>query len=193
MKVLTLFATLLFLIALVSGTSNLPRDASAQRGKKPPETIILSKESRLGSVVFEHANHFSENRSPDGTKLIRCVECHHVAQPLAEAMKHPPHKTAYPPDRTTTLTAGLLEKDPNTQVPRCTDCHARAETKPKLMAEIPSLKFEGAAEATVLNNQEAFHRNCGGCHDEVLKARPALEPLPPTSKKCTSCHKKTLA
>ena len=46
--------------------------------------------------------------------------------------------------------------------------------KPKLLPEIPQLKFEGSAEPTVLTNQQAFHRNCGGCHDAVVKARPTL-------------------
>ena len=108
-------------------------------------------------------------------------------------MKHPPHKTAWPADRTTTLTADLLEKDPATVVNACTDCHARTDAKPKLLPEIPSVKFEGSAEPTVMTNQQAFHHNCGTCHDEVVKARPNLDPAPPTSKKCTVCHKKAAA
>jgi hypothetical protein len=72
----------------------------------------------------------------------------------------------------------------------CHDCHARAEEKPKLLPAIPTIKLEGAAEPVVLNNQQAFHRNCGGCHDEVAKAR---ETTAPTSKKCVACHKKSAA
>ena len=34
---------------------------------------------------------------------------------------------------------------------------------------------------------------CHWCHDEVVKARPNLDPAPPTSKKCTACHKKAAA
>jgi len=158
-----------------------------------PETITLAKEAKLGPVMFNHLKHATEKRSPDGTKTIECIECHHTAQPAAEAVKHPPHKTVWPADRTTTLTAELLGKDATLVVNVCTDCHARPDQKPKLLPEIPSLKFEGAAEATVLNNQQAFHRNCGGCHDEVVKARPTLDPAPPTSKKCVVCHKKTAA
>lgn len=193
MKVITIFAVLLFSLAVVSSQSNIDPCASAQGDKKPPETIILAKEVKLGQVTFNHMKHITEKRSPDGTKQLECVECHHTAQPAAEAVKHPPHKTVWPADRTTTLTAELLEKDSAAVVNVCTDCHARADAKPKLLPEIPSLKFEGAAEATVLNNQQAYHRNCGGCHDEVVKARPALDPAPPTSKKCTVCHKKTAA
>jgi len=193
MKVLTILATFLFLVALALGASTVTRDVSAPDGKKPPETIVLAKEAKLGQVTFNHLKHFTEKRSPDGTKQLACVDCHHTAQPAAEAVKHPPHKTAWPADRTTTLTAELLEKDPATVVNDCTDCHARADTKPKLLPEIPSLKFEGNAEPTVLINQQAFHRSCGGCHDEVVKARPAIDPAPPTSKKCTTCHKKAAA
>jgi cytochrome c553 len=194
MKILTMFAALLFLVALALAMSTVTRDASAQDGKKPPETIVLAKEAKLGQVTFNHLKHFTEKRSPDGTKQIACVDCHHTAQPAAEALKHPPHKTVWPADRTTTLTAELLEKDPNAPpVNDCTDCHARADTKPKLLPEIPQLKYAGSDEPTVLTNQQAFHRNCGSCHDEVVKARPALDPPPPTSKKCTTCHKKAAA
>ena len=194
MRVLTIFAAFVFAILLVSSSSRVPLKAAAEDGKKPPETIILAKEAKLGQVTFHHLDHITKNRSADGTKPIACVECHHTAQPATEAAKHPPHKTVWPADRTTTLTAELLEKDPNAPaINICTDCHARADTKPKLLPEIPQLKFEGNAEATVLTNQQAFHRNCGGCHDAVVKARPDLTPPPPTSKKCVVCHKKSAA
>lgn len=185
-----LFRFFALLTLVVLGSSFLVYKTSSQT--KMPENLVLSKEAKLGPVAFNHLKHATEKRSPDGTQVIACVECHHTAQPAAEAVKHPPHKTAWPADRTTTLTAELVAKE-TTTVNACTDCHARAETKPKLLPEIPSLKFEGAAEATVLNNQQAFHRSCGGCHDEAVKARPALDPAPPTSKKCTACHKKAAA
>jgi cytochrome c553 len=193
MKALLLFAVALFSILLLSSASNIPSAVSAQDGKKPPETIILSKEAKLGQVTFNHLDHITKNRSVDGTKPILCVECHHTAQPAAEAVKHPPHKTAWPADRTTTLTMELLEKDANAVGGVCRDCHARADTKPKLLPEIPKVKFEGSDEPTIMTNQQAFHRNCGGCHDEAMKARPNLSPAPPTSKKCVACHKKTAA
>lgn len=179
------------LLAIVPGARFV--GVSAQDAKKPPETIVLAKEAKLGAVTFNHMAHITKNRSADGTKQIACVECHHTAQPAAEAVKHPPHKTVWPADRTTTLTAELLEKDASVTVNVCTDCHARAETKPKLLPETPKLKFEGSDEMTVLTNQQAFHRSCGGCHDEAVKARPDLSPAPPTSKKCVACHKKTAA
>lgn len=193
MKVLTILAAFILAIFLISNTGTITADVSAQDGKKPPETIILSKEAKLGQVTFSHLDHITKNRSADGTCQITCIECHHTAQPAAEAVKHPPHKTAWPADRTTTLTLELLEKDPNAVGAVCRDCHARADTKPKLLPEIPQVKFEGAAEPTIMTSQQAFHRNCGGCHDAVVKARPDLTPPPPTSKKCVACHKKTAA
>ena len=193
MKVIIVLSGLIFSLALVSGASNIRGKAAGEDGKKPPETIVLAKEAKLGAVTFNHLKHITEKRSPDGTQQIACIECHHTAQPAAEAAKHPPHQTAWPADRTTTLTAELLEKDTSETVVICTDCHARANEKPKLLPETPSVKLPGAAEATVMNNQQAFHINCGGCHDDAVKARAALSPPPPTSKKCVACHKKGTA
>lgn len=161
-------------------------------GKTPQDVYKLGLESKLGQITFNHLDHVTKNRSADLKGTIECVHCHHTAQPAAEAMKHPPHKTVWPADRTTTLTADLFTKDASAPpVNACTDCHARAGTKPKLLAEIPQLKPEGATEAITLNNQQAFHRNCAGCHDEVAKVK--ADTTAPTSKKCTACHKKSAA
>src|SRR5215831_45766 len=158
---------------------------------KVPETIVLAKESKLGQVTFNHLKHATENRGADMKSPIACVDCHHTAQPAAEAAKHPPHKTAYPADRTTTLTMDLLASDPKAVGAICTDCHARNGEKPKLIAAIPTVKFEGSSEPTTMTNQQAFHHACGDCHDAVAKAKP--DTTAPTSKKCTACHKKAAA
>lgn len=194
MKVLTILAAFVFAIFLVSSTQSITADVSAQDGKKAPEVITLAADAKLGSVKFNHLDHVTKNRSIDGKAQLACVECHHTAQPAAEAVKHPPHKTVWPADRTTTLTAELFEKDASAPaVNVCRDCHAKTDAKPKLLPEIPSVKFEGSAEPTVMTNQQAYHRGCGECHDAVVKARPDLTPAPPTSKKCVACHKKTAA
>jgi len=191
MKVLSVLAAFIFAILLITGAPTITADVSAQDGKKPPEVITLGAEAKLGPIKFNHLDHITKNRSADGTTPLACVDCHHTAQPAAEALKHPPHKTVWPADRTTTLTVELLAKDGNALGAACRDCHAKTDTKPKLLPEIPQVKFEGSAEATIMTNQQAFHRNCGGCHDAVMKARPDLTPPPPTSKKCVACHKKT--
>ena len=191
MKLLALFAAVLVSLLVFSSTIKTFPEVSAQDVKKLPDVISLGPDAKLGSIKFSHIDHTTKNRSIEGSK-IDCIECHHVAQPAADAAKHPPLKTAWPADRTTTLTAELFEKDPNAAgVAVCRDCHARADTKPKLLPEIPQIKLEVGTELITLNNQQAFHRNCAGCHDEVAKTSTTLNP--PTSKKCTTCHKRTAA
>src|SRR5215467_11714446 len=103
-----------------------------------PDTITLGKDSKLGQVTFNHHAHNSGEYSVSGTGPVACTECHHTAQPAAEAAKHPPHKTAWPADRTTTLTEDLFKQDPKAAgVAACRDCHARVGMTPKLMPAIP--------------------------------------------------------
>jgi hypothetical protein len=192
MKVLTILVLLFGTGMFVFNSSSSWSNASAQEGRKPKDEYVLAANAKLGAVKFSHVDHITKNRSVDGTKPIACVECHHTAQPASEAVKHPPHKTAWPADRTTTLTLDLLEKDPSAPpVNVCGDCHARAGMKPKLLPELPKIQLEGSAEPVTLDNQQAFHRNCGGCHDEVAKTGRAS--TAPTSKKCVACHKKIAA
>ena len=102
---------------------------------------------------------------------------------------HAPLRTAWPAGRTTTLTADLFAKDPTAAgVAACRDCHARAGTTPKLLPEIPSIKHEASTAIINLTNQQAFHRNCDGCHVEVQRNNPASKS--PKATQCTSCHKR---
>ena len=181
---------LALLLTLLVIASSLVINKTNSQGKMP-ENLVLAKEAKLGQVAFNHMKHATENRSADLSKPIACVECHHTAQPAAEAAKVPLHKTAYPADRTTTLTMDLLDKDPKGVGAVCTDCHARNGEKPKLLPEIPSVKYPGSSDATVMTNQQAFHHRCGDCHDAVAKAK--ADTTVPTSKKCTACHKKATA
>lgn len=179
---------LLLVLSALLVSSLFTYETSAQDGRKPQDVVVLGVEAKLGVVKFSHLDHITKNRSIEGSR-IACIECHHTAQPAADAAKHPPLKTAWPLDRTTILTADLFEKDPAApEVNGCRDCHARADTKPKLLPEIPQIKLEVGTELVTLNNQQAFHRNCAGCHDEVVKTSKDLNP--PTSKKCTACHKR---
>lgn len=191
MKLLTIVAILIVAVALSSGTSSLSFDVSAQDARKPQDTYTLATEAKLGPVAFSHLNHVTKNRNLEGTGPSSCVECHHTAQPAAEAAKHPPLKTTWPADRESTLTAEVLAKDPNAVGALCRDCHARADAKPKLLPENPQIKFTVGTELVTLTNQQAYHRNCAGCHDEIVKTRTDV--TPPTSKKCTACHKRAAA
>lgn len=188
------FATLTIVLIAVAVTSNASRvtlNVSVQDTKKPQDIYSLGPEAKLGPVKFSHLDHTTKNRNVEGTGPSACIECHHTAQPAAEAAKHPPLKTAWPADRATTLTAELVAKDPNAVGALCRDCHARTDEKPKLLPETPQIKFGVGTELITLTNQQAYHRNCAGCHDEIVKTRTDV--TPPTSKKCTACHKRAAA
>jgi hypothetical protein len=162
-----------------------------QGAQKLPDVIQLGKEAKLGVVTFNHADHATKNRNIEGTGPIACIECHHTAQPASEAAKHPPLKTVWPADRTTTLTAELLNDPKAPPVEGCNKCHARTGTKPELLPAIPEIKSENSTSVITLTNQQAFHRTCSGCHDQVVKTRKDV--TPPTATKCMSCHKKAAA
>ena len=186
----------LFALVILGSTTSVIRstaqDSSPAAGRKPQDVYMLGAEAKLGGVSFSHVNHVTKNRNLEGTAPMACVECHHTAQPASEVAKHPPLKTAWPADRTTTLTADLYEKDPRApEMAVCRDCHSRTDTKPKLLPELPQIKLEEGTALITLNNQWAYHRNCGGCHDEIARNRKDVNP--PTSKKCVACHKKTAA
>ncbi|MET0647483.1 MAG: cytochrome c3 family protein [Pyrinomonadaceae bacterium] len=191
MRLAVTLTTLLICLWLLtgSGASTFTRGTPAQGEKKPQDVYLLAQESKMGKVTFNHLNHITQSRNLDGTGPVTCVECHHTAQPASEFAKLPPLKTAFPADRTTTLTAELLAKDPNALGGvTCHKCHARAGMKPEAWPEIPQIKHEVSTAIITLTNQQAFHRNCAGCHDEVVKHRKDVNP--PTSMKCAGCHKK---
>jgi hypothetical protein len=162
---------------------------ATQEVRKRPEVLTLGADAKLGPVTFSHANHTTKNYNISGTGPVACIECHHTAQPASEVAKTPPLKTAWPLDRTTTLTAELLEKDQSAVgVIACRNCHARAGAKPAVWPEIPQIKHESSAALITLTNQQAFHRNCASCHDEVAKTRPDVKA--PKTQQCMACHKK---
>ena len=174
---------------VLQGNDIISTIAKAQTVDKIPEVIVLGKDAKLGQVTFNHVSHNGGKYSIDGTGPIACIECHHAAQPAAELLKHPPLKTAWPADRTTTLTADLFAKGGAAAgVAACRSCHARAGDVPKLIPAIPEIKHESSTAMISLTNQQAFHRNCAGCHTEVKKTQPAMKA--PTTMQCTVCHKK---
>ena len=157
---------------------------------KIPEVIVLGKDAKLGQIMFNHVSHNSGKYSIDGTGPIACIECHHAARPAAEIVKHPPLKTAWPADRTTTLTLELFKKDPaSAGVAACRSCHSRVGEIPKLLPAIPEIKHESSTAMITLTNQQAFHRNCVGCHTEAKKTAPAMKA--PSAMQCIMCHKKS--
>lgn len=158
--------------------------------QKMPEVIVLGKDAKLGQVTFSHAKHNGGTYSITPGSPIACTSCHHTAQPASEIAKHAPLKTAWPADRATSLTAELFAKDAKAAgVAGCRECHARTGEKPKLLEAIPEIKHEGSPALIAMNNMNAFHRTCAGCHGEVKKTLPASKA--PIQTQCTMCHKKT--
>lgn len=154
-----------------------------------PEVITLGKDAKLGQITFNHLKHNNGTYKMDASGPIACTTCHHTARPAADIAKTPPLKTAWPADRTTTLTLDLFTKDPKgAGVAACRDCHARTGEKPKLIDAIPEVKHEGSPTAITLNNQQAFHRTCTGCHTDVKKNDPLTKA--PQQTQCMLCHKK---
>jgi hypothetical protein len=168
--------------------TSISTTAGAQAERKMPEAIQLATESKLGSVTFNHANHVTKNYNVAGTAPIACTECHHTAQPASEVAKRPPLQSAWPKDRTDALTPETFKDPKSPEVIGCRSCHARTGEKPKVWPEIPQIKYEGGTAMITLNNQQAFHRNCGGCHDAAAKERPTIKA--PKTSQCTLCHKK---
>lgn len=175
--------------ALVSTPGAAAQDAATQEPKKMPDVLILAKDGKLGPVTFSHTNHTTKNYNISGTGPIECIECHHTAQPASEVAKHPPLKTAWPADRTTTLTLDLY-KNNNAAIGTitCRGCHARAGMTPTTIPETPQIKAPDNIAFITLTNQLAFHRNCANCHAEVAKNRKDVKaPMP---QQCSKCHNK---
>jgi cytochrome c553 len=169
-KLVLVLAILVVYVALIFGSEvsaliATPTVTQEQGAKKQPDVLKLGQEAKLGQVTFSH-----------------------TAQPAAEAAKHPPLKTAWPADRTTTLTAETLKDMKEGDVIACRSCHSRQGEVPKNLSAIPEIKHESSAAKITLTNQFAFHRNCASCHDEVMKTRPELKA--PKTTQCTMCHKK---
>ena len=195
MKLFIASAALACFLCVLGCNSNALRSASAslapQGGQTPKDEYRLSTDSKKDKtkslpVPFSHVNHATKNYSVDGTKPIACVECHHTDQPAAEAAKHPPLKTAHPADRTVTLTAETVKDAKTPKVEGCRACHAQEDAKPTIGDAIPEVTYEGDTDPTVLTNEEAYHRNCNGCHDQAVDKRKGINA--PSSQECSKCH-----
>jgi cytochrome c553 len=172
--------------SLSSGGAALTAQTKTMQDTYKLSTDAKKDKAKALPLVFSHVNHATKNYSVDGTRPIACVECHHTDQPAAEAAKRPPLKTAHPADRTTTLTAELLKDAAAPGVLACRACHAQAGATPKVGSAIPEITYEGESDPVVLDNEEAYHRNCNGCHDAAAEARKTLKL--PISTDCKGCH-----
>ena len=195
MKLSIMSAALVCFLCVVGCNSGALKSGSAalvaQGGQAPKDEYKLSTDSKKDktkslSVPFSHVNHATKNYSIDGTKVIGCAECHHTDQPAAEAAKRPPLKSAHPADRTVTLTAANVTDAKTPKVETCRTCHAQEGAKPKIGAAIPEVTYEGDTDPTVLDNEQAYHRNCNGCHDQATELRKIK--TAPTNNECAKCH-----
>lgn len=162
----------------------------AQTQQVMPDVVTLGKDAKLGPVTFNHVKHNGGDYNIVKGEAIACISCHHTAQPAGDVAKHPPLKTSWPADRTTTLTADLFKTDAKAAgVAACRECHAREGMKPKLIDAIPQVKHESSPALISMTNMNAFHRACVSCHAEVRKTNPASKG--PIQVQCMMCHKKT--
>lgn len=187
LTILILAAGFLVMNADRPNAQQLPK-SRIDKVKVMPEVIVLSKVGKQGTVTFNHKRHNSGEYNAGGP--ILCTECHHTAQPASELVRVPPLKTAWPADRTTTLTAELYAEDPKKAgVAACRDCHARAGSKPKLLSKIPIFDDGGSGTITKLTSEIAFHQACDVCHFQI--GFRASDTKAPKATNCASCHKTT--
>lgn len=176
----------LFLLVGVPLLAQRSKTVAQVKLPKIPDVIVLAGKAKNGPVGFNHVKHNGGEYNADGP--ILCIQCHHTAQPAASLTGIPPHRTVWPADRTTTLTAEVFAADPRKAgVAACRDCHARPGGKPKLLEFIPVIKDPETERETVIDNKIAFHTACDVCHFEIgfrTKGSKA-----PAADNCASCHK----
>src|ERR1051325_10680880 len=102
-----------FVLTLLVIASSMVINKTNSQGKMPDQ-LVLAKDAKLGQVAFNHTKHATENRSADLSQTIACIDCHHTAQPAAEAL--------YAADRWAEIGAAILS-----QTIACIDCHHTAQ------------------------------------------------------------------
>src|SRR5437762_12594465 len=186
MKPITILIAILSFTAVTIVSSAALSTASQQipkESKEQPTKVKLATDSvddKWGEVAFDHANHTTKNYSIDGKSLINCVECHHTDQPK-ENLKAP----LVTSERSVVLTAAVLKDAAATPVKTCRACHLQAgdDSKP-----LPVITKDG--KQVKMDNENAYHINCFGCHDAAIKAKPELAQKISGSdpKGCNKCH-----
>lgn len=180
MKLFLVFiATLGYLASSLIGN---PISSTAIVSKVQPKDVVLSKDSKDPKgkpVLFSHETHSTKNYSADGKSVIGCAECHHTDQPKSALTGV--LKTS---ERDVMLTTASLAAADAKPVKTCRECHAQAGQKPASWPKIPEVTYPDESDATVLTNDEAYHRNCNTCHDKVKERDPKTKA--PTT--CASCH-----
>lgn len=145
----------------------------------------LDSFSEYGEVAFNHDTHAFQKYSPDGQRVVGCIECHHTDQPKADLK--PPLVTS---ERDVVLTLTSWQQSPQ-KVSLCRSCHFQDGNEPEGM-EMPIATYvEGDKEVVKeMNNELSYHINCNTCHDAAFAARPELKKKAgfATTKDCMICH-----
>src|SRR5437016_12115648 len=187
MKPKTILIAILSVVAFsMVGSTSLSRasqDQIPKESKEQPAKIKLATDSvddKWGEVAFDHTNHATKNYTVDGKGVGTCVECHHTDQPK-ENLKAP----LVTSERKVILTADVLKDAAATPVKTCRSCHLQAgdDSKP-----LPVITKDG--KQVKMDNENAYHINCFGCHDAAIKAKPELATKISGSdpKACVKCH-----
>ena len=176
----------LIAFALISETSYSVASVTQQapkESKEQPKKVTLDADSlddKWGEVAFDHETHSLKNYNPDGKSVTSCVECHHTDQPK-DNLKAP----LVTSERTVVLTAALLKDAAAAPVKTCRACHLQAgdDSKP-----LPVITKD--SKQVKMDNENAYHINCFGCHDAAIKAKPELATKISGSdpKGCVKCH-----
>jgi len=176
----------LIAFALISETSYSVASVTQQapkESKEQPKKVTLDADSlddKWGAVAFDHETHSLKNYNPDGKSVTSCVECHHTDQPK-DKLKAP----LVTSERTVVLTAALLKDAAAAPVKTCRACHLQAgdDSKP-----LPVITKD--SKQVKMDNENAYHINCFGCHDAAIKAKPELATKISGSdpKGCVKCH-----
>ena len=129
---------------------------------KRPETPVrvMFEGGVTGKVLFDHKQH------TDGSGYgLSCVDCHH----------HPEESESDP----IACNACHLPKITSEELsPSCLECHPSEETE---VSEAKSeLSFEDIEGTEVIIRKDAYHQQCGGCHNDFDKG--------PLENDCFSCH-----
>jgi len=171
-----------FIITASNSVASVTQEV-AKESKEQPKKVTLDADSlddKWGAVAFDHETHSLKNYNPDGKSITSCVECHHTDQPK-ENLKAP----LVTSERGVVLTAAVLKDAAATPVKTCRACHLQAgdDSKP-----LPVITKDG--KQVKMDNENAYHINCFGCHDAAIKAKPELATKISGSdpKGCVKCH-----
>ena len=171
-----------FIITASNSVASVTQEV-AKESKEQPKKVTLDADSlddKWGAVAFDHETHSLKNYNPDGKSITSCVECHHTDQPK-ENLKAP----LVTSERGVVLTAAVLRDAAATPVKTCRACHLQAgdDSKP-----LPVITKDG--KQVKMDNENAYHINCFGCHDAAIKAKPELATKISGSdpKGCVKCH-----